>query len=86
MTNRFVIYGTAGCHLCDEAETQLIQVLELGPRPFEWQAVDIAYDDRLFEKYGLIIPVVVHPASGRELGWPFSKQDLQDFVFSPGEN
>jgi hypothetical protein len=43
--------------------------------------VDISTSDRLFERYGVRIPVLRHP-DGRELGWPFSEADLAAFLAS----
>jgi glutaredoxin len=47
-----VLYGRAGCHLCDEART----VLERLGHPFE--EVDIEADDGLLARYLERIPVV----------------------------
>ncbi|GAB5449976.1 MAG: hypothetical protein Hals2KO_03040 [Halioglobus sp.] len=43
---------------------------------FDVQKVDIADSDALFERYGLIIPVLAHP-DGTELNWPFTARQLQ---------
>lgn len=67
------LYGTVGCHLCDQAEGLLRQAA--AARPLTWQYVDIALDDALVEKYGVRIPVLVDGA-GREMGWPFSLLDV----------
>ncbi len=67
------LYGTQGCHLCDEAELLLQKMA--AARRIEWQYVDIALDDALFNRYGERIPVLV-AADGRELGWPFSFLDI----------
>ncbi len=47
-----VLYGRAGCHLCDEARTVLKRV----GHPFT--EVDIESDDELFKRYLERIPVV----------------------------
>ena len=47
-----VLYGRAGCHLCDEARA----VLERIGHPFE--EVDIEADDRLLARYLERIPVI----------------------------
>lgn len=67
------LYGTTGCHLCDQAEALLKQVA--AARKLEWRYVDIALDEALVEKYGTRIPVLLTP-QGRELGWPFSLLDI----------
>lgn len=67
------LYGTTGCHLCDQAEALL--KVAAGARVLEWHYVDIALDDALVARYGTRIPVLVLP-DGRELGWPFSLLDI----------
>lgn len=67
------LYGTTGCHLCDQAEALLRQAG--AARPLPWRYVDIALDEGLVARYGTRIPVLV-AADGRELGWPFSLLDL----------
>ena len=44
-----------------------------------YEKVDIANRDDLFERYGLIIPVLQNP-QGVELRWPFDATDLRDFL------
>ena len=67
------LYGTRGCHLCDQAEALLCQSAEA--RPFKWRYVDIALEAALVERYGVRIPVLLAD-DGREIGWPFSLLDI----------
>ncbi|KJY94099.1 thiol-disulfide isomerase [Vibrio neptunius] len=39
------------------------------------EIVDIAFDDELFSRYGVTIPVLNY--QGSELNWPFDLQQLQ---------
>ncbi len=71
------LYGTTGCHLCDQAEALLQQAAK--SRALQWQYVDIALDEALVEKYGVRIPVLVD-AQGHEIGWPFSLLDVLGIV------
>lgn len=73
-----VLYGTDACHLCDLAE-QMLQHRAVGTAPLVYQKSDISLSDDLFERYGLRIPVLRH-ASGKELDWPFSEVQLDEFV------
>lgn len=72
-----ILYSRAECHLCD-------QVAEMMDRcGVQWRPVDIDADPVLTEKYGLRIPVLQHPQTGKELFYPFSEGDLLQFF---GEN
>lgn len=71
------LYGTQGCHLCDEAELLLQKAA--AARRIEWRYVDIALDDALVASYGERIPVLLAD-DGRELGWPFSLLDILKFL------
>lgn len=69
---------TAGCHLCEKAE-RLIR--PIAPRfDVNLELVDIALDDAMVEKYGMAIPVLFHPETNLELGWPFDEQELIDWL------
>jgi glutaredoxin len=68
------LYGTAYCHLCDEAEAILREV------GIAADYVDIADDDELLEKYGIRIPVLKRVDTGAELGWPFDAEAVSRFL------
>ena len=67
-------YGTAHCHLCEEAGVIL---RESG---IAADYVDIAGDDELLEKYGIRIPVLKRVDTGAELGWPFDVAAVSRFL------
>lgn len=75
------LYGTKGCHLCDDAEQLLLQVQ--AARSIVWQYTDIALNESLVENYGLIIPVL-KKSTGQELRWPFSVLDILEFIAAGG--
>jgi len=67
------LFGTLGCHLCDEAE----QVLQ----PFVAQGLivellDIIDSADWLKRYALTIPVLRRVDNGHELNWPFNAQDV----------
>lgn len=68
---KYLLYHTAGCHLCELAESVLYEVAQDFPMVFK--TIDIAEQDCLIEAYGIRIPVLREDVSGRELGWPFDK-------------
>lgn len=70
------LFSTEGCHLCEQAYAML---LELGVRV---EVVDIAFDEELFARYGVTIPVVNF--EGKELNWPFTLQTLNSWLETNG--
>jgi len=72
-----VLYGTAGCHLCEQAETLLLPLVAAGKAQVE--LVDISTDEVLLARYGVRIPVLAGiGADGAwlELGWPFDQAQV----------
>jgi len=51
-----VLYGKAGCHLCDEAREVVAAVRR--QHPFELEEVDVSTDPELHRTYGERIPVL----------------------------
>jgi hypothetical protein len=76
----FILYSTPACHLCEQAHAMVEQELR-SLADCRCQEQDIADDDELFERYGVRIPVLLHPDS-RELGWPFDAARLRAFLQS----
>ncbi|MDN3697755.1 MULTISPECIES: glutaredoxin family protein [Vibrio] len=72
------LYSTEGCHLCEMA-FELLQSLNLTDQV---EVVDIAFDDELFSRYGVTIPVLKYQNS--EINWPFGLQELQDWLNNNG--
>ncbi len=82
--SHYYLFSTAGCHLCEQAEA-LLQSL---PLAIDYSVKDIADNDRWLERYSIRIPVLYHPGSSDELGWPFDRALLLQFInrHSPVEN
>ncbi len=80
-----VLLGTAGCHLCEQAE-ELLNSCLLNDTKLIVESIDISEQDSWLEKYGIRIPVVLHPESQHELGWPFDIVQLQAFIEKIGYN
>ena len=76
-----VLFTTAGCHLCDDAEAILRYCRSFYPQ-VQWRTVDIAEDAALVERYGLRIPVISIADSAAELNWPFDPGQLMTFIKS----
>ena len=60
---RVVLYGKAGCCLCDEARTAVRGVQ--ARHPFDLEEVDVSLDPELNREYGERIPVLA--LDGQEL-------------------
>ena len=77
---QLLFYTTEHCHLCEQAESLLVEVANSTSRQFDVEAVDIAFDEILVARYGELIPVLRRTQDGAELSWPFSAQDLSVFL------
>ena len=71
---------TLGCHLCEDA---LVLLEEARKQDLlqEIEAIEIADQDQLVERYGIRIPVVIKEDQA-ELGWPFTFEQLRTFLIS----
>jgi hypothetical protein len=47
-----------------------------GTNPASLHRTDIAEDDSLMQRYGVLIPVLREEDSGQELHWPFGRDDI----------
>jgi len=74
--NGFILYGSEGCHLCEDALSLCHQL----PMPIMLTIVDIVDEEDLVEHYGKYIPVMQRDLDGKELFWPFDLQQLIEFV------
>lgn len=78
LCDRLILYGTDACHLCELAEELLNGAIAAG-LPAAYDKVDISQSELLFERYGVRIPVL-RRGDGAELGWPFDRAQLRQFV------
>lgn len=74
----FVLYGTLGCHLCEQAEALLAPLLESGSHQIE--CIDISDDDSLMSSYALTIPVLRRVDDDATLCWPFDTAQASRFL------
>lgn len=75
------LLGTSACHLCELAEGVLSHCLAQG-YAWEVEVIDIADDDVLISQWGEQIPVLLDPANGAALCWPFDGAAAIAFVES----
>jgi thiol-disulfide isomerase/thioredoxin len=76
---RLVLFGTSGCHLCEQAE-QLIRDFLQNDFELIIEIIDIAEFEQWQEKYAIRIPVLYHPETQNELGWPFDQTHVEEFI------
>ena len=76
---RLLLLGTAGCHLCEQAEQILNDCL---PSNIELtiESIDIAEQEQWQKQYALCIPVLYYPETKKELGWPFDSWQVKEFI------
>lgn len=72
------LYSTEGCHLCEMA----IELCEHAGVSSQVEVIDIAFNDTLFSRYGVTIPVL--RLNGNELNWPFDLQELNNWLEDNG--
>lgn len=73
-----LFYTTSQCHLCELAEALLVNTPM--PEPIPVDVVDIAQSEALVARYGTRIPVLRREDTGAELDWPFTREDLFQFL------
>ena len=71
-----VLYHTEGCHLCEEAQALLQQIV----RPEMVELVDIVDCATLMVQYQTSIPVLVNQQTNVKLFWPFDLTDIQEVL------
>lgn len=67
------LFGTLGCHLCEDAEQVLQPLVAQG---LVVELLDIIDSPHWLERYALTIPVLRRVDTGQELNWPFDQQDV----------
>jgi len=68
-----ILYHTDGCHLCDQAMALLTQC------QVDYQLIDIVFDQRLVDLFGIRIPVLENQ-QGQHLDWPFDSLKIKQFL------
>ena len=76
---RLLLFGTSGCHLCEQAE-QIINVCLPHNLELKIETIDIAEHEQWQEQYAIRIPDLYHPETKKDLGWPFDQTDVNEFI------
>lgn len=69
------LYGTSGCHLCDDALLQLQPFVDA--KICYVKEIDIISNPQIYAQYELMIPVLYNPRTNDELPWPFNGPEVQ---------
>ncbi len=76
---KYLLLGTAGCHLCELAE-QLVNEHLTPEKEFELELIDIAEQTQWQQNFATLIPALLEPNSQQFINWPFSKTDVLTFI------
>ncbi|KID56813.1 hypothetical protein N473_20120 [Pseudoalteromonas luteoviolacea CPMOR-1] len=73
---KVILYHTDGCHLCEQAYQLAVSVLTHEDIHHQ----DILDDESLMTQYQTSIPVLKNIKTGKLLNWPFTQQQIQEFI------
>jgi hypothetical protein len=76
MSVKFNLYGSEGCHLCEEALALCLAVMPAA----DICVVDILDDDKLVTLYRVHIPVLERISSQEKLFWPFEQAQVLELL------
>ncbi len=76
MSVKFNLYGTEGCHLCEDALAMCEQVMPGA----DINVVDIIDDEKLVELYRISIPVLERLSDQAKLFWPFEQKQILELL------
>jgi hypothetical protein len=82
---QLLLFGTSGCHLCEQAE-QIIKESLLDNLGLTIETIDISGQEQWEEQYSLRIPLLYHPETKKELGWPFYHWQVKEFINELGHD
>jgi len=74
-----ILFGTSACHLCEQAEEILVNVLIKLPQ-YQLNLIDIAENPQWQDAYAISIPVLYHVKTQSELIWPFNESNVITFI------
>ncbi|MGZ8153120.1 MAG: glutaredoxin family protein [Methylovulum sp.] len=74
-----ILFGTSACHLCEQAELIVHDALA-NTIDVAIKKIDIAEQTQWQPKYAMRIPVLYHPQTHNELGWPFDHVQVNAFI------
>jgi len=82
---RLPLFVTSGFHLCEQAEQILNDCLPINLE-LTIEIIDIAEQEQWQETYATRIPVLFHPETKKDLGWPFDQTQVKKFILIALQN
>jgi hypothetical protein len=79
-TQQLILYSRPDCHLCDEAIDMLRRI------GIAFSVKNIERDVGLIRRYDLRIPVLSRNDGTSALDWPFSEEQVREFLGETEEN
>ena len=76
MSAKFNLYGTLGCHLCDDALALCLAEMAAD----DISVIDIIDDEKLLELYRISIPVLERLSDNKKLFWPFEQAQILELL------
>jgi hypothetical protein len=76
---RLLLFGTSGCHLCEQA-AEIIDAGMPDDLSLFLENIDIAESEHWQVLYGQLIPVLYEPETNKELRWPFDQLQVKNFI------
>ena len=70
------LFSTSHCHLCENAQALLMQLTIA----CKLEVIEISEDAILLSRYGPKIPVLLRRDTQTELNWPFTTDDIVQFL------
>ena len=77
---KYVLLGTAGCHLCELAEELINDCLSDKLDGIKVEHIDIAEQCQWQAEFATLIPVLLHERTNKYLNWPFTKEKVLTFI------
>ncbi|MCX7088026.1 MAG: glutaredoxin family protein [Methylococcales bacterium] len=74
-----ILLETSACHLCEHALAIVTQCQKDNGNLFI-EHIDIAEHPQWQPSYAVRIPVLYHPETQKDLGWPFDHADVNAFI------
>lgn len=76
-----ILFGTSACHLCEHA-LAIVDKCQADDLTLCVEHRDIADNPEWQAHYATRIPVLYHPETQQDLGWPFELADVTAFIES----